>query len=447
MIQIVNYKNRVASRYLALTKEMIAYRVVETDAYWISLKLDGHFSGLHVLNGKATFYNRSGKSLVLPALEKEAERLFPEGEYLFVGELFVHDDAKRMRSFHVAEAVASPDKYDLRFTAFDIISTQQAPSLTIVQLEEQLKKLFANGKQLNAMTYQKVSSRKEIAEWFEKWVEQDGHEGLIIRTEEGHTYKVKQRHSFDGVIVGFSEGSEDQAGKIRNILVGMKYPDDVIQIVGKVGTGFSDEQRTELLQTFRGMLVDAEYIEVTERQTAFEFIRPELVVEFSCIDLLLEENGHPITKMSLSYEEGKGYAVNGQRPCVNMINPVFNGLRKDKTVDVQDVRFAQITDMVELITNSRDVASVMNTSKVIRKEVYVKETKGEKMVRKFLSWKTNKEQTGKYPAYVLAYTDYSPNRADKLQQELSIADTQERIDELFQQYIDENIKKGWEKII
>jgi hypothetical protein len=216
--------------------------------------------------------------------------------------------------------------------------------------------------------------------------------------------------------------------------------------VGKAGTGFNDEQRVALLAKFRTMIAQSEYIEVTEKQTAFEFIRPEVVVEISVLDLLTEEANQQVTKMCLSYSAEAGYEVVSARPSVNFISPVFLGIREDKTADSREVRFSQITDLVELSA----VADLYQnnpeqSSQIIRREVYVKEGKGEVMVRKLVAWKTNKEHTGKYPAYVLAYTDFSPNRVDKLQQDLAIGETEKEIQEQFEAYLTENIKKGWVK--
>ncbi len=44
-------------------------------------------------------------------------------------------------------------------------------------------------------------------------------------------------------------------------------------------------------------------------------------------------------------------------------------------------------------------------SELLRREVYTKAAKGETMVRKFVTWKTNKEsETDEYPAFVLHFT-------------------------------------------
>ena len=66
------------------------------------------------------------------------------------------------------------------------------------------------------------------------------------------------------------------------------------------------------------------------------------------------------------------------------------------------------------------------------------------MVRKFVMWKTNKENEGtEYPAYVAHFTDYSPGRKVPLDREVRISNSEEQIEELFEELKTANIKKGW----
>ena len=88
----------------------------------------------------------------------------------------------------------------------------------------------------------------------------------------------------------------------------------------------------------------------------------------------------------------------------------------------------------------------MKKSEIISREVYVKESKGMKMVRKFMVWKTNKEQSGEYPSYVYHYTDFSPTRAEMLKKEIKVSDSKKQIEEIYANEILENVKKGWEKV-
>jgi hypothetical protein len=69
------------------------------------------------------------------------------------------------------------------------------------------------------------------------------------------------------------------------------------------------------------------------------------------------------------------------------------------------------------------------------------------MVRKFVLLKTNKEaETDEYPAYVLHYTDFSPNRKDPLSRDVVVSNSQQQIQQLYEQWKEKNIKKGWSPV-
>ena len=67
------------------------------------------------------------------------------------------------------------------------------------------------------------------------------------------------------------------------------------------------------------------------------------------------------------------------------------------------------------------------------------------MVRKLVMWQTNKQSAGAdhFPAYVIHFTDYSPNRQTPLERDIRVSSLREQIDVLWQEMVKENIVKGW----
>jgi hypothetical protein len=147
--------------------------------------------------------------------------------------------------------------------------------------------------------------------------------------------------------------------------------------------------------------------------------------------------------MCLSYKDGK-YIAKGKQPIASVISPVYVKMRTDKKPNTDDAGLSQITKIISLDTNASEKLDLMK-SEILSREVYVKESKGTKMVRKFMVWKTNKEATGKYPAYVFHYTDFSAGRAEMLKKEIKVSDSKKQIDEIFASEIMDNVKKGWKK--
>ncbi len=110
-----------------------------------------------------------------------------------------------------------------------------------------------------------------------------------------------------------------------------------------------------------------------------------------------------------------------------------------------DAGLSQITKIISLDTNASEKLDIKK-SEIVSREVYVKISKGTKMVRKFMVWKTNKEATGEYQAYVYHYTDFSAGRAEMLKKEIKVSDSKKQIEDIFAAEVLENVKKGWEKV-
>ena len=72
------------------------------------------------------------------------------------------------------------------------------------------------------------------------------------------------------------------------------------------------------------------------------------------------------------------------------------------------------------------------------------EIKGKTMVRKLMLWKTNKDTVSpEHPAYVLALTDFSPNRKTPLERDIRVSSSLEQIEAYWQVWHAEQFVKGW----
>ena len=85
-------------------------------------------------------------------------------------------------------------------------------------------------------------------------------------------------------------------------------------------------------------------------------------------------------------------------------------------------------------------------SEMLERQVYTKTMKGNKMVRKLLLWKTNKDNQPDFPAFVVYLTDFSPNRQNPLERDIKIASTEKDARQLFEALAKKNFIGGWEKI-
>ena len=440
------YKRQTASRYLPVGKEEITSKIIESDNYAVSTKHDGHFYLLTYDGKKATLTNHGGDTITDLPLLKEASSLLKGkcADIVLAGELYLHKKGKRTRSFDMT-AVLDDKSAAIYFAAFDLLSLDgEDISMDIKALDQKLNAVLSSGKSIHAVKNSFVESRKDIAALYKEIVEDGGQEGIVVRSHNGPTYKIKPLITLDAVILGFAEGEGSRAGMLKEVLVGLCVAKDEYILLTKVGNGYSEDERKKLLKELEKKKVDSGYIEVSGSNVAFTMVAPNQVVEFSCLDVFGENSKGVISKMCLSYKDGT-YTAMGKQPMASVISPVYLKMRTDKTPNTDDAGLSQITKIISLDKNAAEKVD-LKKSEIITREVYVKESKGMKMVRKFMTWKTNKESSGEFPAYVYHYTDFSPSRKDMLKKEIKVSDSKKQIEEIFAAEVLDNVKKGWEKV-
>lgn len=104
---------------------------------------------------------------------------------------------------------------------------------------------------------------------FAQMVWDSGEEGLIIHTNDDIRWKVKQKHTVDLKVTGIIPGKGRHEGRMGALMTEM----------GKVGTGFTDQQRDEIDDSVIGKTIECSYMELTKegkmRMPVFERIRED----------------------------------------------------------------------------------------------------------------------------------------------------------------------------
>jgi hypothetical protein len=193
------------------------------------------------------------------------------------------------------------------------------------------------------------------------------------------------------------------------------------------------------------MVVESSYIQTDSNHVAFRMTRPEIVVEISCLDILAEAPSGLISNPLLRFEKGAFRSL-GVVPGVSLISPNFERFREDKGVSPEDLRLEQVACALEDVSRNTDRPAPA-LSEMLLREVYKKESGGKLMVQKFLLWKTNKEQSGEFPAYVFSCVNFSSERASEpIQAETRISDNLGQIRGIYDAFREKNVKKGWERV-
>lgn len=452
------YRRQAAARMYPLAQADIPKRVAKS-RYHVSKKIDGQFALLIYKNGQVATVNPGGTVRVGLPWQKEAAKLIEKTGVSFAlvaGEVYLIGEGKgeRTRVHDVTRALRQPEDEShlgrIQFGVFDVLVADDTAYTAIEEVAPVVDQWFGKGKKCHAVPSVWMETAAEVAKQFDQWVEQEQAEGIVARSDSAGTYKIKPQHTLDTVVVGFTESSDERQGMLHDLLVGVIRPDNTLHVLCRVGGGFTDDQRRDLLSDLKDMVVESEYTEVNSDHVAYRMVRPEWVAEITCLDLVSQTTrGGPINRMVLSWDATEQiYRTIRRLPLASVISPQFVRLRQDKQAVAADAPIRQVADIVEVAQADIDARQLtLPTSEVLQRRVFQKVLKGATMVRKFLIWKTNKEtESDEFAAYVLHYTDYSPNRKEPLQREVRISNSREQIEALCDQMIEANIKKGWNEV-
>jgi hypothetical protein len=451
--RIQDYRRHIASRMVPLEPEQVLKRFPAAD-YLVSLKVDGEFNVLVFADGAALLANPGGTVRIGLLLIKEAADLLQKAgvrQAMIAGELYYAAGAgKRPRVHDVTRVARQPGSQaeldGLHFAAFDVVELdgkpQADPYPTVLA---RLRDLFAQGRRCGVVETVPLKDGPAIAEQHKAWVAA-GAEGAVVRSETVGTFKIKTRHTLDAVVVGFTEGTDDRAGMVHDLLLAVMRADGNLHVLGRVGGGFTTQDRRDFLSDLKDRVVESEYVEVND-QVAYRMVRPELVIEISVLEMIPQTTrGVPIKTMVVHWDAaGRQYEVVRRMPLVSLTSPQFVRRREDKGVNATDIRIAQVADLVEVALAEKDSRQLQRPkSTLLRRDVRTKEMKGAVMVRKLVMWQTNKDvESDDYPAYVIHYTDYSPNRKTPLEREIRVSSSLDQIKELWDELAADGFAKGW----
>ncbi|MBR3029669.1 MAG: hypothetical protein IKH93_00785 [Bacteroidales bacterium] len=442
----IDYKKNIAGKYMLVEGSKLSSRVAGTD-FFVTRKIDGHLQILFYKDGDAVLLNSRGidKAGKLHCLEVAAECLKKAGvkDVIVAAELYMPREGGRPRCADVTSALADDTRRDqLCLAPFDIVSLD-GKSFEGVPYQETYKALSDIFKADSVCPVQMMhaSSLDEVQAIYDEWVECDGAEGLVIHSDSSIVAKVKPRHSIDAAIVGYTTG---ELG-VRDLMLAVRREDGLFQVFA-VGSGaLSDVDRTSLAGRLQGMNVESRYVLTDSRGIAYQMVRPEIVWEVSVIELVARGNDDKVRMNALVSFDGGQWLHEGMTPGVSAFGLSFIRERTDKTPSETDIRVSQLTDLCPF-EEVQGLKGELTPSTILDRRVYRKISGDKVMLHKFLIWKTNKEATSRYPAYIFYHTDYSSGRKDILKRDMAYAPDEAGIRSIFKEEILSNIKKGWEAV-
>ena len=442
--KILNYKHKVAGKYIPVRSDQITKRVFEMEKYFISIKIDGNICFVYKDNNDIAIVSHNNNSFNRSELEKECLEILKNKNGLFVGEIYLHDEFKRTRSYDFKREIGN-NSSDIRIALFDIINFENKDFKENDWNEKKkiLSENFKSKGKVYFLSETELSSRKEIEETFNKTIVESNEEGLVVRGENGPVFKIKEYHSFDMVILGYVNGYTNNSSLMKEILVGVMTDENNFLITGVVANGFDTDQRKKLSKDFEKIKVDSDSIIVSGAKIPFTMVKPIHVVEIESTDIINSTSDGLIKKYSINFKDK--YSFEQKSNSISLTTPVFTRFREDKKVILNDIGINQITRVIDIPDEESD-SSVKPESKIINKEVYTKTMKGFTNVKKFLVWDTLSNDDN-FPKFVYYKIDYSPSRKDKMKRDIKVSNNKKQILSIFKDEIENDIKKGWDKVI
>jgi len=441
---IKKYKSYIASSYKLITPEQIDE--LPKGNLFSSKKYDGLFCCV-VLSPKE-------KKLLLPngnsvstdtSISKELQKIKCNEEIILAGELYVlSKDKKRERHADVHSSLAKSNDDKMHFAAFDIVQSSLEDLDSYPKKIEHIAKLLEGQNYFHPVEITETDESK-ILSLFNSIVIDQQNEGLIIRTDR-RIYKMKQNIDLDLVILGFTLQENDI---VRSIALGIALPGEQYLHVGSVGTLGSQEKRKKLYKELSKLACPSSYRMSSSEGSLYQFVIPKLVVSISVKDVQNEKyDGSPIMHMAFSMKNNQLDPLH-LIPSLSILHANLNEIRSDKKAIEDDCGVHQLERagffIKNMKTDPQKQISSMEPSIIIEKNVYVKNSKNGKAIKKFVILETKKEKFN-YPKFLFYFFDMSEKRKTPIQRDVRPFNDINLAKKIMGTYIEKNIKKGWEKI-
>ena len=393
----------------------------------------------------------------LPALDEPAKKLKKAGvgKALFRGELYlpVKKGERRPTIADVVRVSFGTDEEEvatLRLALFDIVmldgEDMRDDGDSFREEWDKLEELVGTStKDLAHRVEGEITSGKEIQKTFEQKVAA-GEEGIVVRLpDKADSYKIKPKQTVDCVVMGYVEGEVENAIGVTSLFGALNYPvkgkakELVLQSFARVGSGFGNELRVQLLEQLKALKVENPIPMTDSDGRPVWFVKPELIIEMNGDDLVAADSGKkPRRTQAFSWDPKKSeYSYAGLAPCPRLVFPTFSKVREDKNIDSGGSRIEQVMDKAKPPAKKKGAGKV---PKVIRRTVYRKADAVEKLVM------TERGRMMR-PFLMLSISRIIHLRQkDPLKVTTQYAQTKERKEVLVERLLEKNIKKGWEEV-
>lgn len=272
---------------------MLAYpaEVPFSSKDWIfEIKWDG-IRAISYINEEFTIKSRN---------DKELKHNFPELEELkslinnavVDGEIVIMREGKpdfqtlieRSNATNARDIEYMMQRHLATYVVFDILEKDGKPLINLPLLERKnlLKEFLKEGKYVifsmfveeEGKAYFEAAVKKEIEGIMAKRKNSVYEPGVRSR----NWLKIKKLQSCDCVIFGYTKGTGVREETFGALILGL-YDKEKPVFVGKVGTGFTDDEQELLLNAFKPLVVEEKTLDAVDIPEEIVWLKPQLVCE------------------------------------------------------------------------------------------------------------------------------------------------------------------------
>jgi hypothetical protein len=336
----------------------------------------------------------------------------------------------------------------LSFVGLDLLAGGDARArMPLGAFDERLgvvQRLLDGGKRLRCAQVSRVASPDAVTSFYREVV--DGHQarGVLLRSSQDRLLKILPAVTLFASVVGYTERTG--GGEVGALLLALRRPDGTFQLTGLCSHLGDADARRALHRTFAPLAAPSSFQHPGPHGELVRFVRPEIAVELRANDAVTDDaSGGLLSSMALAFD-GAWSAVT-LAPTAHLIAPRVARVLPPHEAMKALMGLAQLADRCWIEGLDRPLRRpAAGVSQVLRREVWVKEAKGKKAIRKLVAWKTNKEQDPLYPPYVVHWTDYSAQRREPLAREVHPAPSEASMNAIADRLLAENVKKGWQRV-
>jgi len=335
---------------------------VKGQELFISEKIDGELEGMQFENNNAKFSSKDGRVRTdMPVLD-EIETILKKQKVksaIFFGELA--KTSSRGKPVHFNEtmsAIRKPDPGEeehIEFFVFEMFQLNgEEQSKTYESYRTSFKKLqqwFGDSKYVFPVAH-KIGTVSDLTSAWNKYVEKEKNEGIVVRTADGKIYKSKPVFTFDLGVIAVEEGLGKNKGKMGALILGF-YDGSVFYKVINLGVGFSDKDREDWWKLAKKYQV--------KKEGRLVWVNPFKMNKV--IETQYERINYRLVD-TYKFEKNQWEKVEDQF-AATISKPNFVRERSDKDVSESDLRLTQIPNFQEMKRRQKSSSIFLYSERII----------------------------------------------------------------------------------